>query len=216
MGSGVRRVSVVAMLALALAGFGAASASGSNSPAITFVGPSPSEGAKLSSDSVSFAFTYNRKPQATGMLNCSLSGPTRASGPCDAPVAFGSKGSRSGKSYSGLANGCYTFTTSLKLTDGGRASASRHFTVAVPVRHVYWTSRASNTIGRADVNGQNANQSFITGANGTSGVAVDSGHVYWINNSSGTIGRADLNGQNVNQSFITGANDPVALAVEPG
>ncbi len=36
--------------------------------------------------------------------------------------------------------------------------------VAVDGGHVYWTNQEANTIGRADLNGQNPNQSFITGA----------------------------------------------------
>ena len=95
--------------------------------------PSPGEGATLTSNSVSFEFTYNRKPKATQSLVCALSGPTSSSGACDTPVAVGDKGSQSGKSYSGLANGSYTFTVSHTLTDGGTALATRHFTVAVPV-----------------------------------------------------------------------------------
>src|SRR5439155_24807682 len=102
-------------------------------PGITFVPPSPAEGATLTSNSVSFKFTYTKKPQATRTLVCTLSGPTSSSGPCDPPVAFGDKESQSGKSYTGLANGQYTFTVSLTLTDGGTASATRHFTVDVPV-----------------------------------------------------------------------------------
>ena len=104
----------------------------SGRPTVTFVSPSPAEGATLTTNSVAFAFTYNKKPKATRTLTCTLSGPTSASGACDPPVAFGAKGSRSGKSYSGLASGSYTFTVSLTLTDGGTASATRHFTVAVP------------------------------------------------------------------------------------
>src|SRR3989442_1268296 len=102
-----------------------------NRPTITFVSPSPAEGATLTTNSVSFKFTYNRKPSATQTLTCALSGPTASTGACDAPTASGSNGSRSGKSYSDLANGSYTFTVSLTLTDGGTASATRHFTVAV-------------------------------------------------------------------------------------
>jgi hypothetical protein len=73
----------------------------------------------------------------------------------------------------------------------------------------------TGTIGRADVDGQNVNQSFITGAIAPIGVAVDSGHIYWANLGTNTIGRADLDGQNADQSFITGASDPVGVAVDP-
>jgi hypothetical protein len=180
-----RKVMVVAIGAVAVVGIVPAAAVAATGPAITFVSPSPAEGATLTTDSASFGFTYNRKPNATGTLVCALSGPTSSSGACDAPVASGSKGSRSGKSYSGLANGDYTFTVSLTLTDGGTASATRRFSVDVPApRHVYWTNSGnplfSGTIGRANLDGTGANQGFITegfitGASEPFGVAVDAG-----------------------------------------
>ena len=167
-GAVARAMSLVSALAVALVGLGTAVASGaphSNRPAITFISPSPSEGATLTTNSVQFAFTYNRKPKASRTLVCTLTGPTSSSGPCDAPVASGKKGSQSGTSYSGLANGEYTFTVSLTLTDCGTASAQRHFTVNVP-RHVYWGNFTTGTIGRANVDGTGVDQSFITGADG--------------------------------------------------
>jgi virginiamycin B lyase len=85
-----------------------------------------------------------------------------------------------------------------------------------PARHVYWANRTNGTIGRADIGGQNADQSFITGADGPTGVAVDSGHIYWNNLNGGAIGRADLDGQNANQSFITGGTFPEGVAVDAG
>jgi hypothetical protein len=218
MHSVVRKVSLVAAVAVALAGFGTAVASGApkpNNPRITFISPSPSEGATLTTNSVEFAFTYNRTPKQTQSLVCTLSGPTSASGACDAPVASGS-GSQSGKSYGGLANGSYTFTVSLTLTDGGTASATRHFNVAVPVRHVYWADDGTGTIGRANLDGTGANQSFISGASGPIGVAVDAGHVYWANNITDTIGRANLDGTGPDQGFISGASRPVGVAVDAG
>jgi hypothetical protein len=127
-----KRIVIVIAAAVTFVGIISALASAAP-PAITFVPPSPAEGATLTSNSVSFTFMYTKKPQATETLVCTLSGPTSSSGPCDPPVAFGNKGSQSGKTYSGLANGSYTFSVSLTLTDGGTASATRQFTVAVPV-----------------------------------------------------------------------------------
>ena len=49
----------------------------------------------------------------------------------------------------------------------------------------------NNTIGRADVNGQNVDQNFITGASRPYCVAVDSRYIYWTNALGNTIGRAD-------------------------
>jgi hypothetical protein len=85
--------------------------------------------------------------------------------------------------------------------------------VAVDANHVYWTNNAG-TIGRADLGGQNANQSFITGDTTPSGVAVDASHVYWT--AGGTIRRADLSGQNVNESFISAPAGLFGVAVDPG
>src|SRR2546421_1810132 len=120
MGSVVRKVFLVTLAAVLLVGFVAAFASAGGKPTFTFVSPSPSEGATLTSSSVSLAFTYNRTPKQVKALTCTLSGPSSSSGACDAVVASGS-GSQSGKSYSGLANGSYTVTGS----DGGSASGVR-------------------------------------------------------------------------------------------
>ena len=184
-------------------------------PAITFVPPSPAEGATLTTSAVQLAFTYNRIPNATESLVCALAGPTSSSDACDPPAAFGDKGSQSGESYSGLVSGSYTFTVSLTLEDGGTASATLHFTVNAG--HVYWTNAVTNTIGRASLDGTDVNQTFISGVNGhPQGVAVDAGHVYWTNEGTNTIGRANLDGTGVDQSFITGASAPFGVAVDPG
>ena len=111
-------------------------------------------------------------------------------------------------------NGSATLTASGKKP---AAITSLTLTGASKARHVYWTYGADgNRIGRADVDGQNVNQSFITGVPGPFGVAVDAGHIYWTNAGMGTIGRADLDGQNVNQSFITGVPDVFGVAVDAG
>jgi sugar lactone lactonase YvrE len=95
--------------------------------------------------------------------------------------------------------------------------------VAVDAAHVYWADPTTNAIGRADLNGENVDPSFISPgqtkckieveegvfetkeeASHPRYVAVDSGHVYWTNTGcsnefgaiegTGTIGRADING----------------------
>jgi virginiamycin B lyase len=73
---------------------------------------------------------------------------------------------------------------------------------------VYWTNYGTNTIGRANLDGSGANQSFITGASIPYGIAVDAGHVYWVNVETGSIGRANLDGSGANQSFIASAGNP--------
>jgi virginiamycin B lyase len=102
--------------------------------------------------------------------------------------------------------------------------------VAVDASHVYWATHSffnpnytlDTTIGRANLDGSGANQSFIGGASGPCGVAVDSGHIYWANEGipfgqpGSTIGRANLDGSGANQSFIRGASAPCGVAVDSG
>ena len=90
------------------------------------------------------------------------------------------------------------------------------FGVAVDSSHIYWTNTNYETVGRADLDGQNVDQNFIvlTGQSvGLYGLAVDSNYLYWadINNS---IGRAELDGQNVNLTFISGCQQPRGVAVD--
>ena len=90
--------------------------------------------------------------------------------------------------------------------------------MAVDGTGVYWANNASGTVGRADLDGSNANQSFIVGANAPIGVAVDGAHVYWTSFPKGSvgtgIGRANLDGSNANQSFITGVDGAFGVAVD--
>ena len=96
---------------------------------------------------------------------------------------------------------------------------------AVVFPHVYWTNHGALnvpcettvcTIGRANLDGTGADQSFVTGATKPAGVAVYSNYVYWANAFAGTIGRANLDGTGVEQGFITGASAPAGVAVDAG
>ncbi len=101
--------------------------------------------------------------------------------------------------------------------------------IAVDSAHVYWTNQPvvlvqvgggqgfkyeTNTIGRANLDGSNPNQSFVTGDPGVPnpptlcGLAVDSAHLYWtVEEPFGafvpSIGRANLDGSAANESFIS-------------
>ena len=103
------------------------------------------------------------------------------------------------------------------------------FTVAVaaaaqaattPLGHIYWANASGNTIGRADLDGTDVDQSFISGASGPSDVLVDGQYIYWCNATVCTedcacdcsIGRAHLDGTDVNEHFIP-ADTPYGLAV---
>jgi hypothetical protein len=90
---------------------------------------------------------------------------------------------------------------------------------------VYWANvNVTKAVGRANLDGSGANQSFIpdTPSHDPCGVAVDASHVYWATHSffnpsytlDSTIGRASLDGSGANQSFITGAFGPCGVAVD--
>jgi sugar lactone lactonase YvrE len=79
---------------------------------------------------------------------------------------------------------------------------------------VYWTDLSTRTIGRANLDGTGANQSFI--ASPAYGIAVDAAHVYWANFNTGAIGRANLDGTGATPSFIIGASFPLGVAVDAG
>jgi hypothetical protein len=80
--------------------------------------------------------------------------------------------------------------------------------------YVYWTSTSSSggTVGRANLDGGGANDSFIRAGHPSFGLAVDAAHVYWTT-SNGHIARANLDGTEANQAFIPDVN-PSNLAVD--
>ena len=79
-----------------------------------------------------------------------------------------------------------------------------------------WQSSGLGTVGRANLNGTGANQTFIEGASGPADVSVDDDYVYWANSGSNSIGRANLDGTAVNQNFITGngVRSPATLVAD--
>ena len=81
------------------------------------------------------------------------------------------------------------------------------------------------TIGRANLNGTNVNQKFITGADNPDGVSVYNSHLYWTNGgpfsqgspiSRSTIGRASVAGTGMDENFITGALGSCGVAIYGG
>ena len=91
---------------------------------------------------------------------------------------------------------------------------TRPWGVAVDSGHIYWSNQdVGGTIGRADLDGTNVDQNFITGLSYPYGIAVGFGYVYWASLGTNTIGRANVDGTSANQSFITGANFPIGMAV---
>jgi hypothetical protein len=79
--------------------------------------------------------------------------------------------------------------------------------IAVNAEHLYWVNEAkpggTSTISRANANGTEVNEDFMTGLPHPCGdIALDSGHIYWATGGK-TIARAKLNGTQVEESFIT-------------
>jgi hypothetical protein len=87
--------------------------------------------------------------------------------------------------------------------------------------HLYWVSRELGTIGRADIDGSNADMEFVAAAGiGYPGVAVDDEHIYWsaVDFDLGivSIGRSNLDGSGVEPAFILldDAAEPRYVAVD--
>lgn len=82
---------------------------------------------------------------------------------------------------------------------------------------IYWAN--GSTIGRANLDGSNADPNFISqpfllNIGSACGLAVNDSHIYWADESHGSIGRANLDGTNPEYAFITGASRPCGVAVD--
>jgi hypothetical protein len=100
------------------------------------------------------------------------------------------------------------------------AGASDIFGVAVDANYIYWTDPTAGTIGRANLDGSNANNAFIDEIPRPMGLAVDAGHIYWAsdNPNNATVDylyKANLNGTTptVIYTFAAGLN-PMGIAVD--
>ncbi len=90
--------------------------------------------------------------------------------------------------------------------------------VAVDDQYVYWTNNPTDSgpgsIGRADLDGNNVNPSFVTSQWPMNGVTMDGSHIYW--SSGGQIGRADIDGLNPNPAWLSGMNAAGPLTIDGG
>src|SRR5437660_8681757 len=82
---------------------------------------------------------------------------------------------------------------------------------------IYWSNYSTGAIGRANLNGSQPNQSFITGGHDPDDLAIFGPYIYWANTQFSSIGRAALNGSGVDQAFLrTPHSDIEAVAVDAG
>ncbi len=103
----------------------------------------------------------------------------------------------------------------------GAALAVAAITASSASAYIYWANfnGPDGSIGRANLDGSGATQSFIPGRGdeGPIAVATFGDYIYWTNNGArgtGSIGRAKLDGTDVDQNFITGATGPAGLAID--
>lgn len=90
--------------------------------------------------------------------------------------------------------------------------------VAVSGSHIYWADNLDRgSIGRANLDGSDPTDDFISGASGPCGLAVAGGWLYWANSGAGTTGstiaRARIGGAGVDERYVTGASSPCGVAV---
>ena len=94
---------------------------------------------------------------------------------------------------------------------------------AQPPLQIYWSNLNAGTIGRANLDGTGANQSFINLGLGARvlGLAVDSQHIYWTDpdsglpdSNSGAVGMANLDGTGINQNLTAGGNGAAGVAID--
>lgn len=119
-----RRLLVVVAVALA-AGATASIAVGASAPTITFGTPS------VSGFNATLTYSVSRGAQQIAGITCSLTrtGGTTSGVGCGRQATTSTKETSYAVALSGLNAGSYTYSVTVKLTDGGRGSSSRSFTV---------------------------------------------------------------------------------------
>lgn len=85
--------------------------------------------------------------------------------------------------------------------------------LAVSAGHLFWGG-FGNRIGRVNVDGSEAEPSFLTGVDGACGIAVHGDRLYWSEQQSGDIGVAGLNGGAPPERIVSSLSRPCGLAVD--
>lgn len=98
------------------------------------------------------------------------------------------------------------------ITPGLRAWSTG---LAVDATHLYYdVATNEGSIGRADLDGGKADNSFINGLGFPSGLAVTRSHIYWADRTADVVGRASLDGSTIERKFIEQADYPCGVAVD--
>jgi virginiamycin B lyase len=85
--------------------------------------------------------------------------------------------------------------------------------LAVGGGHLFWGG-FGNQIGRVNVDGSEAEPSYLTGINGACGIVVHGDHVYWSEQQAGDIGVASINGGVPSGRIVGGLARPCGVAVD--
>jgi virginiamycin B lyase len=112
--------------------------------------------------------------------------------------------------------GVVTFTTGIALSVALAGTGVPAAKAAGSAPQIFYSDPGADSIGGANLDGTDVNNTFISGASGLQEMTAVNGYLYWANGTAKTIGRASLDGSGVNQSFIStgGANGPVGVAVD--
>lgn len=181
-----RALSAAMVSGLAIAAFGASSANAAvyySNPTTNTIDRAPDSGGAGTTAVAGLAFPYG----------LSIEG---ANGTTAGDLFWANLGTNSIGRAPGLAAADPTFIP----------SAGSPIGVATDDTYVYWANPSEDAIGRAELDGSNADSTFIqlTGSSSPLGVAVDGGFIYWTERGNSQIGRSNLAGTAVNQSFIQG------------
>lgn len=80
---------------------------------------------------------------------------------------------------------------------------------------LYWTS-SNDSVGRVEVDGDDLDPDFVTGADDPAGPSVTGSHLYWAERGTDSVARVALDGRSPELTLVTGASDLQATAVDPG
>jgi hypothetical protein len=74
--------------------------------------------------------------------------------------------------------------------------------LAVNSTHIYWGDLGTSAIGRANLDGSQPNNWFVTGMRNPCLLAIGSSHIFWTTEGSTSISRANLDGGNPDYDFV--------------
>lgn len=121
--------------------------------------------------------------------------------------------------FSSVAEAANTGTVQTATTAGSGISTlvsgqSSPSGVVTDGTYIYWSNQASDSIGRANLDGTGQNATWLTGNfSGPSSLITDGSYLYWVNRGSWNISRAALDGSGLQANFISSGRGPISLTI---